>query len=170
MVGKINAAKFDVTAHAKKRLNERFNVANSDATKWARRFMTEAQEFDDVNNSNQKLFRKGQCVAVVDINECKIITAYQILPVDKSNGWGKEFTEYLQPYINKIMKRYRRDLARNLRNSFVNLLKDTVKFELQPHREKNMKQLQQDITEVKNLIDNGVNNLEMIARFKTKNK
>lgn len=49
----------------------------------------------------------------------------------------------MQPYINnKIMKRYRRDLARNLRNSFVNLVKDTVKFELQPHREKNMKQLQ----------------------------
>lgn len=77
----INPTEFHATEHAIQRMRERFNVSKEESGKWVRRFLTDAEKLDEkTGDKDCRFFRKGQCIAVVNVKDKKVITVYQEVP------------------------------------------------------------------------------------------
>lgn len=168
---KIDAAGFTPTEHAVKRLNQRFNVPKCDAHRWVRRFMVDATAIDDPSNNNPKarLFRRGQCIAVVNLTQKRVITVYQLTPVNKVSSWGQRLIPYLQPYGKRICRHYQRDLAANLCRSFIGLVWGAIDYQFMHHDEDVLAALSERAGQLRDTLAMGADDLQMFRQlFRTK--
>lgn len=164
---KINAAGFTPTEHAVKRLNQRFNVPKGDAHRWVRRFMMDATAIDDpsTNNSKTRLFRRGQCIAVVNLAQKRVITVYQLTPVNKVSNWGQRLIPYLQPYGKRICRHYQRDLAVNLWRSFIGLVWGIIDYRFVHHDEDMLAALSERAGQLRDTLATGADDLQMFRQL-----
>ncbi|MFK5705310.1 hypothetical protein ACI3E1_02495 [Ligilactobacillus sp. LYQ139] len=168
---KINAAGFIPTEHAVKRLNQRFNVPKSDAHRWVRRFMLDATAIDDPTSNNPKvrLFRREQCIAVVNLTQKRVITVYQLTPVNKVSDWGQRLIPYLQPYGKRICRHYQRDLVVDLCRSFIGLVWGAIDYQFMHHDEDVLMALSERAGRLRDTLAMGAADLQMFRQlFRTK--
>ena len=102
----INPVEFHATDHAIQRLNERFNVTKDESNKWVRRFLNDAVQLsDETGDPDCKYFKKGQCIAVVNIPKKLVITVYQQMPAKDLRGFKSSLSTYIRPFSKKIGRR-----------------------------------------------------------------
>lgn len=166
MMKNINPVEFHATDHAIQRLNERFNVTKDESGKWVRRFLNDAIELtDDTGEPDCKYFKKGQCIAVVDIKRKHVITVYQQMPAKELRGIKSNLSTYIRPFSKKIGRHYSHDLNNRLYALFSKLFATIVQMQLPSKRLQSLKQIKKICIEIEQNTSDAIDDLETLKKL-----
>lgn len=162
----INPVEFHATDHAIQRLNERFNVTKDESGKWVRRFLNDAIELtDDTGEPDCKYFKKGQCIAVVDIKRKHVITVYQQMPAKELRGIKSNLSTYIRPFSKKIGRHYSHDLNNRLYVLFSKLFATIVQMQLPSKRLQSLKRIKKVCIEIEQNVSDAIDDLETLKKL-----
>lgn len=162
----INATEFRASNHAIQRLNERFNVTKDESGKWIRRFLNDAIQLDeDTGDPDCKYFKKGQCIAVVNLPKKLVITVYQQIPSKDSRGFKSNLSAYIRPFSKKIGKRYTHDLNNHLYVLVSKLIASVIQMQIPSKRSQSLKRIKKLCIEIEQNTSDAINDLEMLKKL-----
>lgn len=162
----INPVEFRASDHAIQRLNERFNVTKDESGKWIRRFLNEAIELsDDTGEPDCKYFKKGQCIAVVNIKKKLVITVYQQMPVKELRGFKSNLSSYIRPFSKKIGRHYSHDLNNRLYVLFSKLFMAVIQMQISSKRLQSLKRIKKICIEIEQNASDAIDDLETLKKL-----
>lgn len=162
----INPVEFHATDHAIQRLNERFNVTKDESSKWVRRFLNDAVQLsDETGDPDCKYFKKGQCIAVVNIPKKLVITVYQQMPAKDLRGFKSSLSTYIRPFSKKIGKRYSHDLNNHLYLLVSKLFASIVQMKIPSKKFQSLEQIKKICIEIEQNASDAINDLKALKRL-----
>lgn len=162
----INATEFRASHHAIQRLNERFNVTKDESGKWVRRFLNDAIQLDEATDDPDcKYFKKGQCIAVVDLKSKTVITVYQQMPAKDLRGFKSNLSAYIRPFSKKIGKRYTHDLNNHLYVLVSKLIASVIQMQFPSKRSQSLKRIKKLCIEIEQNASDAINDLKTLKEL-----
>lgn len=166
MMKNINATEFRASSHAIQRLNERFNVTKDESGKWVRRFLNDAIQLDeDTGDPDCKYFKKGQCIAVVNIPQKLVITVYQQMPAKDLRGFKSSLSTYIRPFSKKIGKRYTHDLNNHLYKLVSKLVASVIQMPISSKRLSKLEQIKKLCIEIEQNTSDAIDDLKTLNKL-----
>lgn len=163
MKTKYNPVEFHATDHAIKRLNERFNVSKDESGKWVRRFLNDAVELtEDTGTPDCKYFKRGQCIAVVDLKSKTVITVYQKMPAKELRGFKSNLTSYIKPYAHRIEKKYTNSVIHRLHSEISQLVRNSISFNFSPNKLKYLEKIRKLAIEIEQDASDAIDDLKTL--------
>lgn len=157
----INATEFRASNHAIQRLNERFNVTKDESGKWVRRFLNDAIQLEeDTGDPDCKYFKKGQCIAVVNLSKKLVITVYQQIPVKDLRGFKSNLSTYIKPFTKK--KRYTHDLNNHLYILVSKLIASVIQIQIPSKRSQSLKRIKKICIEIEQNVSDAIDDLKTL--------
>ena len=162
----INSVEFHATDHAIQRLNERFNVTKDESGKWIRRFLSEATPLSEsTGDADCKFFKKGQCIAVVNVKKKVIVTVYQEMPNRILKNSKSNLSAYIRPFSKKIGKRYSRDLNNHFYGLVSKIFANVVQMRIPSKRFQSLECIKRLSIELEQNASDAVNDLKTLKEL-----
>lgn len=162
----INPVEFHATDHAIQRLNERFNVTKDESGKWIRRFLSEATPLSkNTGDSDCKFFKKGQCIAVVNVKKKVIVTVYQQMPNRTLKDSKSSLSDYIRPFSKKISKRYSHDLNNHFYRLVSKMFTNIVQMQIPSKKFQSLERIKKLCIELEQNASDAVNDLKTLKEL-----
>ena len=162
----INPVEFHATDHAIRRLNERFNVTKDESGKWIRRFLSEATPLsDNTGDTDCKFFKKGQCIAVVNVKKKVIVTVYQEMPNRILKSPKSNLSAYIRPFSKKIGRHYSRDLNNHFYGLVSKLFANVVQMRIPSKKFQSLERIKKLSIELEQNASDAINDLKTLKEL-----
>lgn len=162
----INPVEFHATDHAIQRLNERFNVTKDESGKWIRRFLSEATPLSEsTGDPDCKFFKKGQCIAVVNVKKKVIVTVYQEMPNRILKSSKSNLSAYIRPFSKKIGRHYSRDLNNHFYGLVSKIFANVVQMRIPSKRFQSLECIKRLSIELEQNASDAVNDLKTLKEL-----
>ncbi|MQS76241.1 DUF4258 domain-containing protein [Companilactobacillus halodurans] len=155
-MGVSNSQKYTITKHAAKRIHTRFNISSTQIRGWVSNFLSEATFFqysDEESDKSVQIFKKGDVLVVLNVENFTIITAYPYNPFNKTNGLSKDTVDKLQPSLDKIVAEEKIRLRNDLDGMMIDLQLSFQAFQNHPKSEVLLKKYIRSLKKINSRIE-----------------
>lgn len=166
----IVASEFEPTPHAIMRLNQRFNIPESQASQWVHRFLNDADIInqDPTQASNRRLARRNTCCAVIDIKNKLVLTVYQQRPSHAVNDVNTALADYVHPYAKRMDHRYTKDVIKQIEKQLHLIKREllTIRLGRAHNKVKLLNRVHNHAQKIMMLTADAIDNLKTIKKLK----
>lgn len=160
-MGVSNSQKYNISDHAKMRIQTRFNVPKTKIQGWVDRFMAKATFFkEDEDNDKIQTYKMDDVLMVLNTEDYIVVTAYSYNPFNKTNGLSDDILQRLQPSLNRIISEEKVNLRNDLDGLMLDLQMEYQAFQAHPKSEKMFKEYLLGI----DLINERIENSELLIK------
>ncbi|SRR5699024_2544824 len=168
-MGVSNSQKYTISKHATMRIHTRFNIPKNRVKAWVDRFLAQATFFKECENSKSgelQIFKLDDVLAVLNVDEYIVVTAYSYNPFNKTNGLSDEMMNLLRPSLDNILAKEKIHLRDDLDGLMLDLQMDYQAFQNRPKSEKSFEKFLEGIDKINQRIETSQSLIRNIEKLK----